>query len=82
LQRVTRNVKFDGKDYPNEGPNAAPGATSSVQRRDGRTLVLTDKSNGKVSNTQEIALSPDRKTLTITIGPGGDKTTVMVFERK
>jgi hypothetical protein len=82
LQRVTRNVKFDGKDYPNEGPNAGPGATSSIERRDEHTLVLTDKSNGKVSNTQKIAVSPDLKTLTITIGAGRDKPTVMVFDRK
>jgi hypothetical protein len=79
---VTRNVKFDGKDYPNEGPNAAPGYTSSIERKDERTLILTDKSNGKVSDTQELRLSPDLKTLTITVGPGRDKPTVMVFERK
>jgi hypothetical protein len=82
LQRVTRNVKFDGKDYPNEGPNASPGATSSIHLRDEHTLILTDKTNGKVSNTQEIALSSDLKTLTITIGAGRDKPTVMVFERQ
>ena len=83
FQHVTRNVKFDGKDYPNEGPNAAPGSTSSVQRRDERTLILTDKSNGKVSNTQEIAVSADRKTLTITVGGRErDKQIVMVFDRK
>ena len=82
LQHVTRNVKFDGKDYPNEGPNAGPGATSSIQRRDERTLILTDKSNGKASDTQEIALSPDLKTLTITMSAGRDKPIVMVFERK
>ena len=82
LLRLTRNVKFDGKDYPLEGPNAAPGATSSIQRRDEHTLVLTDKTNGKLSVTQEISLSPDLQTLTITVGPGRDKPTVMVFERK
>jgi hypothetical protein len=82
LQRMTRNVKFDGKDLPHEGPNAASGDTSSIQQQDERTLVLTDKSKGKLTATQEIRLSPDRKTLTITIGPGGDRQTVMVFERQ
>jgi hypothetical protein len=82
LQNTTRNVKFDGKDYPHEGPHASPGDTSSAQRVDERTFVLTDKSNGKVNDTQRIALSPDGKTMTITIGPEGAKATVMVFERK
>ena len=82
LQHVTRNVKFDGKDYPNEGPNAGPGTTSSIEKRDERTLILTEKSNGKVNDTQEIRLSPDGKTMTITVGAGRDKPTVMVFERK
>ena len=82
LQDMTRNVKFDGKDYPHEGPHATAGDTSSIQRRDENTLILTDKSKGKVVDTQEIRLSPDMKTMTITVGPGRDKPTVMVFERK
>jgi hypothetical protein len=82
FQHMTRNVKFDGKDYPHEGPNATAGDTSSVERRGEHTLLLTDKSNGKVADTQEIRVSPDRKTLTITVGPGRDKPTVMVFERQ
>ncbi len=82
FQHVTRNVKFDGKDYANEGPNAARGSTSSIERKNERTLILTDKSNGKVSDTQELQLSPDLKTLTITVGPGRAKPIVMVFDRK
>jgi hypothetical protein len=83
FQHITRNVKFDGKDYPHEGPNASSGATSSIQQRDAHTLVLTDKSKGKVTDTQEISLSADRKTLMITVlAPGSGKPTVTVFERK
>jgi hypothetical protein len=81
LQEITRNVKFDGKDYPHEGPHSAPGDTSSAQRVDERTFLLTDKSNGKTMATQRIALSPDGKTMTITLGPEA-KPTVTVFERK
>jgi hypothetical protein len=81
LQDMTRNVKFDGRDYPHEGPHAAPGDTSSAQRVDEHTFVLTDKANGKTTSTQRIALSPDGKTMTITLGPEA-KPTVMVFERK
>ena len=32
-ENKTKNVKFDGKDYPNEGPNAGRGASSSVRDR-------------------------------------------------
>ena len=79
----TENVKSDGKDYPNGGPNAGPGATSSMRRVDERNLVMTNKADGKVIETDEIGLSADRKTLTITKNiPGHDKPIVMVFERK
>ncbi len=75
-------MKFDGKDYPNEGPGAGGGASSSAQRVDARTLVITDKVNGKVTDTETIGLSADLKTLTITtLVPGGDRPSVMVFER-
>jgi hypothetical protein len=79
----TENVKFDGKDYPNEGPNAGPGVTSSMRRVDERNLEMTNKADGKVIETDQIGLSADRKTLTITKHiPGHDKPIVMVFERK
>ena len=79
----TKNVKFDGKDYPNEGPNARPGASASVRRMDERALVLTDKIDGKVMDTEAIGVSPDLKTLTITVQiPGREKPNVMVFKRK
>jgi hypothetical protein len=79
----TRNVKFDGKDYPIEGPNAGRGATSSVRRVDDRNLVMTEKAEGKVTDTQEIMLSADGKTLTITVRfAGRDKPNVLVFTRQ
>ncbi len=83
FEHLTRNVKFDGKDYPQEGPNTDRDSTSSIQRLNDRTLILTDKANGKVRDTQEISLSGDLKTLTITLRvPGRDKPNLMVFERK
>lgn len=82
-QHSTRNVKLDGKDYPKEGPSAAAGASSSTQRIDEHTLVITDKVGGKVSVIEEIKLSTDLKILTMTVRiPGRDKPNVMVFERK
>jgi hypothetical protein len=80
---VTKNVKFDGKDYPNEGPNADPGSSSSIRRVDEHTLEMTDKFKGKVTDTEQIELSRDGKTLTITVHfAGRDKPNVMVFQRQ
>ncbi len=82
-ERKTRNLMFDGKDYPNEGPNALGGASSSIRSVDERTLVITDKAGDKVRDTEDIALSVDLKTLTITVHlVGRDKPNVLVFERK
>jgi len=79
----TKNVKFDGKDYPSEGPNARRGASASVLRLDERALVLTDKIDGKVIDTEAIGVSPNLKTLTITVQiPGREKPNVMVFKPK
>jgi hypothetical protein len=81
-QRKTKNVKFDGKDYPNGGPNAGRDASSAVRRVDERTLVITDKVGGKVTDTEDIVLSTDLKTLTMTVHIAGrEKPTVLVFVR-
>ena len=82
LEKKTQDVKFDGKDYPNEGPGGGRGASSSAERVDERTLVITDKANGKVTDTETIGLSADLKTLTITTHvPGSNRPSAMVFER-
>ena len=65
--QLTRNMKLDGKDYPNTGANAAIIAVSSIRRVDAHTLELTDKkSDGKAYSAQQIKLSSDLKTLTMT----------------
>jgi len=80
---VTRNVKFDGKDYPNVGANVPPGSTSSVRRVNEHTLEVTGKVNGKAGTTREIELSSDGKTLTMTLHiPGRTEPIVLVFERQ
>ena len=82
-EHETKNLKLDGKDYPNQGPNANPGSSSSTRRVDEHNLVMTDRASGKVTDTEEIGLSDDLKTLTITVHVAGrDKPNVMVFERK
>jgi hypothetical protein len=79
----TRNVKFDGKDYPNVGRGAAQGSTSSARRVDERTLEITDKIKGKITRTLQIEISPDLKTLTRTVHPVGQREpNIFVFERQ
>lgn len=77
---VTKNVKFNGKDYPNAGSGEK--TLSSAQRVNERMVELTDKIGGKVVNTEEISVSNDGKTLTMTIhAPGRSEPNVLVFER-
>jgi len=81
--QVTRNVKFDGKDYPNIGPNVTPGSTSSIRRVNERTLEMTYKINGKVLYTQQMEVSSDFKTLTVTrLMVGESEPSIRVFERQ
>lgn len=81
--QLTRNMKLDGKDYPNEGANASIITASSLRRLDEHTLELTDKGSSKVLRTQEIKLSPDFKTLTMSRPTGRrDDADVFVFERQ
>lgn len=82
--QLTKNMKPDGKDYPNTGANAAVIPASSLRRLDGHTLELTDKkSDGKVYDIQQIKLSPDLKALTVSIHAAGrDEPNIFVFERQ
>ena len=80
---ITKNMNFDGREYPTSGSNAAPGSTTSAQRVNEKTLQMTDKINGKVRDTQQVELSPDGKTLTMTFSiPGRSKPNIMVFDRE
>ena len=82
-EEETKNVKFDGKDYPNLGPNVAPGSASSVRRLNERTLEMTDKIDGKVMDAQQIELSSDLKTLTMTVHTvSRSEPNILVFERQ
>jgi hypothetical protein len=81
--KESQDMKFDGKDYPDAGPNVVPDAASSGQRLNEHTLEMTDKIKKKVIDTRTIELSPDLKTLTMTIRPvGQNKPNILVFERQ
>jgi hypothetical protein len=62
--------KFDGKDYPVTGD-----ATSDTRsyKKDGNTLEMTNKKDGKVAATGKIVVSADGKTRTVTINWTDDK---------
>ena len=82
-QGNTKNVKFDGKDYPNEGANVSPGSVSSARRVNEHSLERTDKVGGKIVDTRQIELSSDLKTLTMTVHNAGRRQPdILVFERQ
>ena len=82
-QHRPENVKFDGKDYPEDGSNAGQGPAISARQVDEHNLVITHKYNGKLTGTEDVALSADLKTLTITLRfTGRDKPDVMVYQRQ
>jgi hypothetical protein len=80
---ITRNAKFDGKEYPSAGANATPGSTSAIRRINERTLEMTYKIDGNVLYTQQIELSADLKSLTLTrLIVGESEPNIRVFERQ
>lgn len=82
-QGETKSMRFDGKDYPNVGPNITPGSVSAGRRVDERSLEVTDKIRDHVYDTRQIELSPDLKTLTMTVHPvGQSKPNILVFDRE
>jgi hypothetical protein len=77
------DLKFDGKDYPQEGPREMPGETSCGKRIDNHTIQLTDKLNGKVRATREAKVSQDGRTLTETrYSPGQQTPAILVYEKQ
>jgi hypothetical protein len=60
------NVKFDGKDYPSTTASPVASSTTSARRLSDRSIELTKKLKAKTTETREITVSPDHKTLTMT----------------
>ena len=76
------SMKFDGKDYEEKGPNVAPGSASSGKRIDAHALEVTDKVKGEVMDHTKFELSPDGKTLTLTIHNAGQaKPLTLVYDK-
>ena len=78
----TLSMKFDGKDYEEKGPNVAPGSMSSGKRVSAHTLEVTDKVKGEVLDHTKYEVSPDGKTLTLTIRQTGQpKELTIVYDK-
>jgi len=76
------SMKFDGKDYEEKGPNVAPGSASSGKRINAHALEVTDKVKGEVMDHTKFELSPDGKTLTLTIHNAGQaKPLTLVYDK-
>jgi hypothetical protein len=76
------SMKFDGKDYEEKGPNVAPGSTSSGKRVNEHTLDVTDKVKGQVMDHTKYEVSPDGKTLTLTIHETGQPNAITIVYDK
>ena len=78
----TLSMKFDGKDYEEKGPNAAPGSASSGKRVNSHTLEVTDKVKGEVMDHKKFEVSQDGKTLTLTIRETGQpKAQTIIYDK-
>lgn len=86
VERRTKNAKLDGRDESKDSAatatNETEGRSSSLRHVDERTLVVTDKVNGKASVTEEFVLSADATMLTMTVRAASlARPYVLVFER-
>jgi hypothetical protein len=82
LMVMAKKIRFDGSDYPHLDPGASPALVSSGRRANDRRLEMTEKFQGKVTGTEQVDLSPDLKTLTLTVRQvGQSKPPVLVFDR-
>lgn len=74
----TINVKFDGGNHP----SASAGSASSGRRLSARAAEIFRTSKGKITQTRQINLSPDLKTLTMTVHViGKEEPYIYIFER-
>lgn len=84
-EEMVKKIKLDGKDYPELDPNGGDKGTAYSGRRvNERSVEIAYKSKGKITGTQQIELSTDLKTLTMTerlVGQSRPKS-ILVFDRE
>ena len=71
------DVKFDGKDYPVKGPDAA--RTVSLKKVNDRSIDLTIKRDGKIVGVNHMTVSADGKTLTVKMETKAENRTRFVY---
>lgn len=77
------DIMFDGKDYPEKGPNIAKKSTVSGKRIDARTIKIDTKVNGQLSITTTYTVAADGKSITYSLMPlKAEKPMVGVYDRK
>jgi hypothetical protein len=77
------NVKFDGKDYPPGGASPAAGSATSARRLGDHSIELTKKLKGRIVGTREITVSPDLKTLAMTMHILDQRLpNILIFDRE
>jgi hypothetical protein len=76
------SLKFDGKEYAEKGPNVAAGSMTSGKRIDANHFELTDKIQGKVMDHTEFEVTPDGKTMTLTIHETGQPNPLTIVYDK
>jgi hypothetical protein len=76
------SLKFDGKEYPEEGPRLPAGMTVSAKRTGPRTVEAHTRVNGKLFDTENWEVSADGRTFTYKQrNEGDDKPMVIVQHR-
>jgi hypothetical protein len=79
----TTNATFENNDHPHGDTSSAQGISKSIRRVDDNTLIITIKRDAKEVATHEVALSTNRKNLTLTMRVvGRDRPNVLVFDRR
>jgi hypothetical protein len=79
---TTYSLKFDGKDYPEQGPRIPAGMTVSAKLTGARIAQATTKLNGKVFDNEDWEVSADGITFTYTENDaGGGKAAVIILHR-
>lgn len=83
-RRTARNIKFDGRDYADTGPDVQPGSTSSGRLMNPRSVEITSKLQGGITATRQMEVSADLRTLTMKIRSPGEKESknTLVFDRE
>jgi hypothetical protein len=82
--RMPKRMKFDGNNYPDLTPNGDTGSAYSGRRVNERSVEITEKVKGKITDIRQIELSGDLKTLTVTVRPVGQSRpkSILVYDRQ